>query len=162
MDKSAEELSFLLQCFPKLSKDPDFRITSPDTPDYNCIAWAYNYSDRWMWPGGIQMKIADGFTYWPDENSSDDVSNFISAFRKKGYELCDSWEHEDGFQKIALYTKQGTTECTHAARELTQGKDCGKWTSKLGRFHDIRHTNPYTIEGDAYGVVHCIMKRVFK
>ena len=44
-----------------------------------------------MWPGGTQMKIADGFTYWPDENSSDDVSNFISAFRKKGYELCDSW-----------------------------------------------------------------------
>ena len=36
--------------FPELKNDLDFKVTSPRTPNYNCIAWAYHHNDRWMWP----------------------------------------------------------------------------------------------------------------
>lgn len=142
--------------FPKLKDDVDFKVTSPQTPDYNCIAWAYHHNDRWMWPGGQEFKICDGFLYWPDGvEDSTDVSAFIKAFEKTGYSLCEDCCFEKDYRKIALYVKKGTTECTHAARQLSNGK----WTSKLGRLNDIQHGTPYTIEGDIYGEVYCIMKR---
>lgn len=142
--------------FPGLKADADFKVTSPQTPNYNCIAWAYHYDDRWMWPGGQEFKICDGFQYWPDGvEDSTDVSAFIKAFEKSGYQICGNSDFEEGYRKIALYVKNGTTECTHAARQLSNGK----WTSKLGQSNDIQHGTPYTIEGKLYGVVHCIMKR---
>ena len=145
----------IIAAFPGLQADPDFKITSPCNPDYNCIAWAYHYDDRWMWPGGVEQKIADGFHYWPDDvDDTADVAAFISAFEKKGFSVCDNDDFEPGYRKIALYVKKGTTECTHAARQLNNGK----WTSKLGRLYDIQHGTPYTIEGDSYGKVFCIMK----
>lgn len=142
--------------FPKLKDDVDFKVTSPQTPDYNCIAWAYHHNDRWMWPGGQELKICDGFLYWPDGvEDSADVSAFIKAFEKTGYSLCEDCSFEKGYRKITLYVEKGTTECTHAARQLSNGK----WTSKLGQLNDIQHGTPYTIEGDLYGEVYCIMKR---
>lgn len=142
--------------FPKLKDDVDFKVTSPQNPDYNCIAWAYHHNDRWMWPGGQEFKNCDGFHYWPDGvEDSTDVSAFIKAFEKTGYSLCEDYSFEKGYRKIALYVKAGTTECTHAARQLNNGK----WTSKLGPSNDIQHGTPYTIEGDLYGEVYCIMKR---
>lgn len=145
--------------FPNLQSDTDFKITSPRTPNYNCIAWAYHYNDRWMWPGGQEMKICDGFHYWPDDvEDSEDVTAFIKAFEKTGYTLCDNHDFEEGFRKIALYVVKDTTQCTHAARQLSNGK----WTSKLGEFNDIQHGTPYTIEGKVYGEVYCIMKREHK
>lgn len=143
--------------FPELKNDLDFKVTSPKTPNYNCIAWAYYHDDRWMWPGGQDLKICDGFHYWPDGiEDSEDVSAFIKAFEKSGYCLCENSDFEEGYRKIALYVKKGTTECTHAARQLSNGK----WTSKLGQLNDIQHGTPYTIEGKLYGVVYCIMKKI--
>lgn len=159
MGKEIESLKAnIIEIFPRLSNDADFKVTSPQTPNYNCIAWAYHYQDRWMWPGGIECKNLDGFHYWPDGvEDTVDVIAFIKAFCLKGYEVCDTWEHENDYQKIALYVVPGTTECTHAARELRSGK----WTSKLGEWNDIQHGTPYTIEGELYGKVYCIMKRLF-
>lgn len=146
----------LINLFPKLETDADFKVTSPQTTNYNCIAWAYYHNDRWMWPGGQEFKICDGFHYWPnDVEDSTDVTAFIKAFEKTGYSICDDCSFEVGYRKIALYVKKGTSECTHAARQLSNGK----WTSKIGRLNDIQHGNPYTIEGSAYGEVYCIMKR---
>lgn len=145
--------------FPQLSSDKFFDVTSPQDPNYNCIAWAYNYKDRWMWPGGEECGVLDGFHYWPDGVADDvNVDNFIDAFRLKGYEICGDASYEHGFIKIALYVKPGTKECTHAARQKTNTY----WTSKLGSQYDIQHGTPYTIEGAVYGDVYCIMKREFK
>lgn len=153
------EADQIIAAFPGLKNDPDFKITSPVNPDYNCIAWAYLYDDRWMWPGGVEAKSIDGFHYWPDGvEDTTDVSSFIKAFVKSGYSLCDDDSFEVGYRKVALYVKEGSKECTHASRQLSNGK----WTSKLGRYHDIQHGSPYTIEGDVYGKVHCIMKREHK
>ena len=167
MAKRIEGLSKkdIINAFPNLSTDPDFEITSPATPLYNCIAWAYGLNDKWMQPntGDSIEQGLDALFFWPDEVENDcDISFLIEVFALKGFVVCDSWEHEEGFRKIALYVEDDTTNYTHAARELVgDKKTCGKWTSKLGKANDIQHMSPYSIEGDAYGVVHCIMRRPF-
>ena len=160
MGKGIEEARLdVINCFPGLRYDKDFRITSPEDPNYNCIAWAYLIKNRWMWPPrGQQALVLDAVTYWPDDNSSVDVERFVDAFRLKGYEKCDTPDYETGYQKIALYVKPGTTECTHAARQRSNGV----WTSKLGASYDIQHGNPQSIEGRWYGKVYCYMKRIFE
>lgn len=162
MDKKNDEVveSHIKGTFPLLNSDSAFKITSPIDSNYNCIAWAYNVSNKWMWPSSLGHKL-DGYTYWPEGAENDEnINAFIAAFKLKEYEVCDSWEYEAGYQKIALYTKNG--KCTHAAREIVGDvKNQGVWTSKLGESHDIRHSNPYSIEGNIYGTVYCIMKRPF-
>ena len=149
----------IISSFPDLKADSDFKISSPETPNYNCIAWAYkSYDDRIMWPWGSETKTLDGFHYWPEGVAdSTDVSAFIHAFQLQGYEVCDQWEHEKDYVRIALYVIPNTPECTHASRELRNGK----WTSKLGPENDIEHGSPYSLEGVEYGKVFCIMKRLF-
>lgn len=159
MGKEAE-LSQVIKDFPGLASDNDFDVTSPKTPDYNCIAWASNYNDRWMQPPN-GVPYLDGVTYWPDGATSGlDFNCLIEAFSVIGYEICSSWEHEEGYQKVALYEKNG--KWSHASRELMMKPYVGKWTSKLGRSYDIRHGTPFTIEGQTYGRVYCIMRRQFK
>jgi hypothetical protein len=151
-----EELkTYIIEIFPNLASDSQFKITSPANPDYNCLAWACHYDNRWMQP---YPRSYDGTHYWPDgAKKGDDIECLIDAYRKKGYELCENGIHEEGFQKIALYVAKGTTSWTHASRELLSG--C--WTSKLGQGNDIQHGTPYAIEGEKYGKVSCFMKRKF-
>lgn len=160
MGSRAEEIKkIVISAFPKLSKDKKFQITSCATPIYNCIAWAYNINNRWMWPNTGEYQFLDGVHYWPSNEILDcEVANFIEAFKLKGYELCENSDFEEGYRKIALYVTEGTTECTHAARQLSNGF----WTSKLGPQNDIQHGTPESIENDDYGVVHCFMRREFK
>ena len=121
---------FLILDFPGL--DPaKFKITSPKTDEYNCIAWASdeNENDRWWWPD--QMKQ----NYWPPGVPRETtVAAFVKAYQTVGYDPCDTGDLEDGFEKIAIYVS-ATGKPTHAARQLSDGQ----WTSKLGRGHDITH-----------------------
>ena len=144
--------------FPGLRYDEHFQVTSPIDPSYNCIAWAYQIKGRWMWPPAGAPTYLDAVTYWPDENASTNVEEFVKAFRYKGYEKCDDASFEEGYRKIALYVKPGTTECTHAARQLSNGY----WTSKLGTLYDVQHSTPKEIEGHWYGNVYCYMKKEFR
>lgn len=75
--------------FPGLLNDDNFEVTSPVDPSYNCIAWAYQIKGRWMWPPAGAPTYLDAVTYWPDENASIDVEQFVKAFREKGYEKCE-------------------------------------------------------------------------
>lgn len=144
--------------FRGLASDNHFKITSKQDSSYNCIAWAYNMNDKWMWPNTGEYPFLDGVHYWPNDSVMEpSVKNFIEAFRLKGYECCDNGNFEQGFQKIALYAKQGSDECTHAARQLRNGY----WTSKMGSGEDIQHGTAFTIEGGPYGEVRCFMKRAF-
>lgn len=160
MGERTEEIKrFLLHAFPKLIHDTDFKVTSKETPVYNCIAWAYNIDNRWMWPNTGEYVFLDGVHFWPSDEIIDcNVNNFINAFKLKGYECCDNCQFEPGFRKIALYVKPDTTDCTHAARETSSGY----WTSKLGQFNDIQHGTAEAIENDEYGKVYCYMKKKFE
>ncbi len=111
--------------FPKLDSQ-NHRITSDETPRYNCVAWAANDSSRWW-------DHVPGY-YWPDGLPRDEsVEAYVGLFRRLGFELCDNSEPEPGFEKIAVYGKAG--KFSHVARLL----ESGNWTSKLGTLEDIEH-----------------------
>lgn len=148
----------ILKVFPGLNSDPNFNITSKVDVRYNCIAWAANYNDRWMWPPNYGQALDGVWYYWPDPLVIEpELSSFINAFEKLGYELCKSSEIESYFIKIAIYIDPITQKCTHAARQ----KRNGLWTSKLGRGNDISHSNPESICGKIYGDIACFMKKKF-
>jgi hypothetical protein len=135
-----------LTSFPN-SFDQPLEITSPDTGNYNCIAWALDETALNYWPS------PDAFFAWnPRLAREETVEAFILFFKGYGYEVCENGRLEKGYQKIALFAKDGLP--THTARQLT-GK---KWTSKLGILEDVRHTLN-AISGGIYGEVVVFMKK---
>ncbi|TXH23718.1 MAG: hypothetical protein E6Q96_11280 [Cyclobacteriaceae bacterium] len=144
----------IIAAFPNLAKDPYFTITSPCTYEYNCIAWAAIKNDVFWWPDP-RIPLIDGVE-WPFNlplNTS--LDNFIQLYANLGYKICNTWRFEDRLQKIAIYINPQNSQVTHAARQDFDGI----WTSKLGPSHDISHLNPYSLEGDEYGIVSTIMCR---
>jgi hypothetical protein len=159
MGKRTEEIrQILCEVFPKLSQDKDFKITSKSNTNYNCIAWACFYDERWIQPNYLGRPNLDCVVWWPPEVIEGlQIDCLIALFEHHGYSKCESHEHEEGYRKIAIYINEDTKEWTHASRELLDG--C--WTSKLGQSNDIQHGTPFTIENDDYGKVFCFMKKEF-
>ena len=158
------ETRILIDYFPKLKDDKNFKITSPWTYDYNCIAWAVGLSTNRLWPvvEDEDGNIIDPSNYdefdeellWPENVKHDKtIESFIDCFRHYGFEICDNGNFENGFIKIALYQKDN--ECTHACRQLENGF----WTSKMGPLNDIQHSTPEVLEGQYYGKVTTFMKK---
>lgn len=48
--------------FPRLTKE-NHRVTSPATPNYNCIAWATHDNEHW-WQPGVYWQPKD----WPEDD----------------------------------------------------------------------------------------------
>lgn len=128
-----------------------YQITSPSTPDYNCIAWGVEEDDRWWDP-------TDPDEYWPEGVPRElTLAAFVQVYQAFGYAPCESFELELGFQKLAIYTKpdgQPDGQPTHVARQLPSGR----WTSKMGRLEDIEHEFN-ALEGFYYEAVAQILKR---
>jgi len=129
--------------FPNLT-DRNHRITSPQTANYNCIAWAVNDTDKWWEPG----------SYWPvpDENRFN-LDALVLAMLTIGFRPITPADFDDAGEIIALYAEGQFY--THAARRLSNGK----WTSKLGRSEDIEHDRPEDLAGGVYGSVVQFMQR---
>lgn len=131
--------------FPNSTSD-NFIKSSEPTILYNCIAWAVGESHRWWQPAR--------FRFWPSGalyNTSKEA--LIDAYEKIGFEKCDNGKGEDGFLKVALYTKDNINY-EHAAR-LEQD---GKWKSKLGVDIDIDHSLE-ALENGLYGNIYQFMKK---
>jgi hypothetical protein len=130
--------------FPRLTS-ANHRITSPPSPDYNCIAWAAGDTGRWWEP----------VVYWPATTPPGDygIAALILAFEALGYLACGDGGAEPGFEKVALYGDG--MFYTHAARQLPDGK----WTSKLGGGEDIEHDAPEDVARGIYGEVVQFMRR---
>lgn len=123
------------------------RVTSPETTDYNCIAWSAGDTTRWWEPG----------RYWPCPVPPDDygLGALVAAFATLGFEDCGlDGRPEPGLDKVALYA--AGQFYTHAARQLPSGR----WTSKLGKWVDVEHDSPADVGGGLYGEVVRIMKRL--
>lgn len=135
------------QSFPHL-KPTGYRVTSPRSPDYNCIAWAADEDSRWWEPDPF------GLYYWPESSRREfTLEAYVQTFISLGYTPCDSDEMELGFEKIAIYVNpQGIP--THAAKQLSNGR----WTSKLGRSEDIEHSLE-GLENSIYGSVAQVLRR---
>src|SRR5579871_4456795 len=134
--------------FPRLCGTA-YRITSPASDVYNCIAWAAGDTARWWWPGDPTR------TYWPDGVPRlETLAAFRDAFATLDYDACEQADPETGFEKIALFA-DAEGRPTHAARQLSDGT----WTSKLGLSEDIQH-GLADLVGDVYGSVVLILNRV--
>lgn len=143
--------SRILQLWPGLVGNV-WTITSPNDPDYNCIAWAAEDTDNWWWPPVHQPDV-----YWPDGVPREETTAaFIEAYRTVGYVPED--EVPGGSEitgRVAIYCKGGVP--AHAARQH-EGE---MWTSKLGPYQDIRH-RLRDIEGREYGYVEAVVVRYRK
>ena len=139
------------QIFPKL-RISGYRIASPRTIEYNCIAWAAEETSKMVWWPDIQNLY-----FWPSYIPREEtLEAFIMVFEQLGYSVCDDGEYEEGFEKIAIYANSNEKP-THAARQLSSDI----WTSKLGRLEDIEH-NIDALDGKNYGTVAIFMKRPLK
>lgn len=126
-----------------------YRVTSPETAEYNCIAWAAGDVTRWWWPDALHLA------FWPPgARREESVEAFVRMYELLGFAECETAELEPGFERIALFAVADRPK--HAARQLPHGS----WTSKLGKDVDIEHALP-DIEGELYGQVVRIMKRPY-
>ncbi len=131
--------------FPNLTDD-NHLIMSPKTDNYNCIAWAYEVGNKWMWPGSPDY-------FWPSGvTGTDELATLVQLYLE-GYEECENGEPEDEYKKVALYVKGDRP--SHAALQL----ESGRWTSKLGRMQDIEHDTLEVLEGGAYGKAAIFLKK---
>ena len=143
-----------LQYFPRLDA-ANHRITSPADPDYNCIAWASGIDNLQVWPDSVEDLPDDPGLYWPAGIRNDEsIAAFVEYFELLGYTLCDGPDYEAGFEKVAIFVKDG--EPKHAARQLPSQK----WTSKMGFDGvDIEHNDLECIAGGQYGEAVVFLKR---
>ena len=144
----------LLRSFRGLDAE-NHRVTSPATIDYNCIAWASGYDDLQVWPNGGDDLEDEPKLYWPEGLRNDEsIAAFVEYFELLGYTPCDGPDFESGFEKVAIFAKDG--EPTHAARQLPSQK----WTSKMGFDGvDIEHNDLECIAGVRYGTASVFLKR---
>ena len=130
-----------------------FQETSCYDADYNCIAWAANDTSAWW-----QSDDREDGEYWPTEQwEPPTIEVYAAAFSTLGYIECKDAALEAGWEKIALFAKLEANEivCTHAARQLEDGK----WTSKIGKCEDITHNTLESVCCDDYGIDFFYMKR---
>lgn len=149
----------LINIFPDLARDANFKILSERTPIYNCIAWAMGYTDRWVDP-----SIVDNipWLWWPHgAERSYRPEALISAFEAEGFEISDNSKVEEGYSKVVLYKNQNTGKWTHAARIITSDVE----HSKFGKAWDGQHSHNvlcHTAKGQeiqSYGIAYAYMKK---
>jgi len=139
-------LTDLVRLFPDLPKEGYLRTSDPSI-DYNCVAWAAGDDKQWWEPDRM------GLFHWPAGVRREWNTQSLSAvFQAQKYILCADGTHEHGYEKIAIYAKQGVP--THVARQLPGGR----WTSKLGPLDDITHTLD-GLAGKEYGQPHRFLRR---
>lgn len=125
-----------------------YRLTSPSTDEYNCIAWAASVNFQVIWPDEDEQHG------WPPDLPRDEqIQTFEAFFLRLGFVVCADGALRAGWEKVALYGAGGIVR--HAARQ----KPNGTWTSKLGPLVDVDHDDPQTYEGGAYGDVVLFMER---
>jgi hypothetical protein len=128
-----------------------YRVTSPKTGDYNCIAWAAGDTSDWWWPVSDPV---DEQPFWPAGVVRElTLPAFVAAFVTLGYSPCAGDVLDPDAEKVAIFA-DGLGKPTHAARQLANGR----WTSKLGKAEDIEH-DLHALDGDIYGTVVLVLKR---
>src|ERR1039458_9826445 len=84
--------------FPRLKEGENYSIESPETLDYNCLAWAvYSTAHSWdpeetcggYWPPGV-----------PRQNT---VACWIAALRTQLFDPCENGSQESGHEKIEIF-----------------------------------------------------------
>lgn len=147
----------MISVFPDLKNDPNFDILSEPTREYNCIAWAMGFNDRWVAPAENSPGV-----WWPAEVELEmSPKALVRAFEAVGFVMCDDGQPEEGFDKVVLYKNPETDEWTHAARIISATTEY----SKFGPMWDATHSHDVLFNtGDqyadqSYGKAYAYMKR---
>lgn len=129
----------MLAEFPNSSIEP-FEITSPETEEYNCIAWVLDNRSIWIEP--------DDSTTWLQNIPNDYLlPSVVKYFEKQGFEICQKIDYSKDKTLLALFSKDGI-EFSHVAKQLNENY----WTRKLGFSFDVKHTI-FAMEGGCMGVL---------
>ena len=156
----------LLRAFSNLRKNRNWRLRSPWSDSYQCVAWAACHTDRkwwpyhhseFYWPPNLPRITPSPFSSLPPPTP---VDYLVQGFVTLGYARCVRRDFEFGYQKVAIYANDGGA--THMAR---QHFFSNVWLSKPGYLEDIIHEDLRDIEGDmeitagTYGEVAQVLKR---
>ena len=150
-----DERNFCISVFPDLAFDKSFKVTSDCNRLYNCIGFAIGYQDLWI--STVRDNIP--WFWWPDAAPYDDLQDsLVRTFEYFGFEVCNNDMPEEGYDKVALYAKDGRWK--HAARIIGSGV----YHSKLGECFDIFHRdgdvlNLSTDPNNSYGTPFVFMRR---
>lgn len=131
--------------FPRLTDD-NHHVTSPETDEYNCAAWAVGDDQRWWWPTQT--------SYWPGKRLNNTLEAFEEGLGLTGWEVCENAEVEVGYEKLAIYADTDG-QPRHVARQLVDGR----WTSKLGEWEDIEHEALEDLDSPDYGTAQMFMRK---
>ena len=132
----------------KLEHDGNFILNSPETYQYNCIAFAMGMQDRWVDNADIPWH------WWPPVHKGGKDTDLIEAFKYFGFEVCDMDDSlDEKYDKVALY--HNGDEWTHAARVV----DEGIYHSKFGSSFDGFHSRGDVLQAQ-YGDPFIIMRRL--
>ena len=136
---------FLAREFHRLSYE-GFEFVGEPSKRYNCIAYAAgDTTNPWSHYGD---------NYWPEHATrSADIQSLVEVFAGLGFVQCRDSSLEDGYEKVALYEKQG--EWMHAALQTPNGR----WRSKMGQGPVIEHLSPESLSGGMYGNPTIYMRR---
>jgi hypothetical protein len=132
----------LLTEFPRLCGD-NYRVTSPEADEYNCVAWAMSDDSRWWQPGD-----PDGYWPLPVESHTGGLMAFVQSLVELGFIQGGEGPPKPGLLRVAIYSDRNNF-FSHLARQLSDGW----WASKLGPYHDIEHDTPDAVAGGRYGEV---------
>jgi len=136
--------------FPALKGGKGYQDTSEATIEYNCLSWALGIS----WTRYDPEPNCTGYFWFPGVEREWSARAIRKIFENHGYQACDSYDLEEGYEKVVFYVDEGGVP-RHFARQL----DNGKWTSKLGDLNDIEHDNLESIICPAYGRPQTVLKR---
>lgn len=139
--------SFINKLWPNLNST-NYELKSNSTDNYNCVAWANHINYE---PVDLSLDNNGEPLVYPDLS----CLTYIEYFENQGFELCESSEWEEGFEKIALYERDDET-FEHVARQVSTNI----WTSKLGEWEDIEHTTLESLQSSHfYGIPAWYMRR---
>lgn len=153
---SVSNRAILTTIFPGLANDPQFKICSPQTPVYNCIAWAMGFKNRWVSNTSsiIVNFYHNRYVWWPEGvEDSQRCEALIEAFRALGFEPTENHNYNPLYDKAILYTDGKIW--THASRIIEEGIE----HSKFGEEWDAIHGND-RFQGSSYGYPYVIMQRL--
>ena len=131
--------------FPQLAGE-GYEIVGSPTDRYNCIAYAAGDASRWWdhnenhhWPGYVSR--------------SNSMESLKQVFLRLEFQPCNDSRMEGGYQKAALYEREGAWE--HTAVQMPNGR----WRSKMGRGPVIEHQSPQFLSSYIYGEPTTYMRR---
>jgi hypothetical protein len=134
--------------FPDLVEGISFEFTSPVDLNYNCLAWALSYDNRYLDRGNG--------CYWPWEDASEETADgWARVCEHHQFTMLPDKDvsFTPGVEKIAILRNSAGE--LHAARQNSEGK----WKSKLGAWGpDIDHTDLKGLE-EVYGQVVVVLQK---